>query len=224
MRSTRTRVYPLQVDGVNELIADVLRVRKTTERLAAPLTSEDCVVQSMPDASPTKWHLAHTTWFYETFVLGGAPYREGWGFLFNSYYEGAGPRHDRARGGMLTRPTLAEVYTYRADVDARIAALRAPTAEQLRALEIGRHHEQQHQELLLTDIKHALAENPLHPAYRSPARAAPQRDAPALGWRAFSAGTREIGHDGAAFAFDNERPRHSVHIAPFEIASRLVTW
>ena len=208
------------------LIADVLRVRKQTERLCAPLAVEDYVVQSMADASPTKWHLAHTSWFFEAFVIDGPPYKEGWGALHNSYYEGKGPRYERARRGILTRPTVGEVYAYRHHVDARIADLTSPTPQQLRALTIGMHHEQQHQELILTDIKHAFAQNPLFPAYRSngsaPSRAGGQ--ARPLAWHECPGGLVSIGHEGGGFFFDNEAPRHRVYIAPFELATRLVTW
>ena len=209
------------------------RVRGFTEELARPLSPEDCGLQSMPDASPTKWHLAHTSWFFEALVLapaGERPFDPAFGFLFNSYYEAIGPRHARPRRGLLSRPSLAEVLAYRADVDRRVRALldRMASGEhpELRSLiELGIHHEQQHQELILTDIKHALGESPLHPAYRvSKAQVAPARPAAAkLGWTLHGEGVFSIGHPGAGFAFDNEAPRHRVHLAAFGLADRLVT-
>lgn len=205
-------------------------VRALTEALAAPLGAEDQCVQSMPDASPTKWHLAHTTWFFETFVL--APHVRGyrlwdarWGYLFNSYYEAVGPRHPRPQRGLLTRPALAEVLRYRAYVDAAMGEfLNADQARgKLAALvELGLAHEEQHQELILTDIKHALWHNPLLPAYRPAAPAAVEEALP-LHWFDFACGIRHIGHRGEGFAFDNEGPRHRVYVGPFQLASRLVT-
>ena len=201
-------------------------------KLVEPLEVEDWVVQSMPDASPVKWHLAHTTWFFERFVLralGVEPVAEAYDYLFNSYYESVGARHPRARRGMLTRPTADEVVAYRASVDERLEGLvGAPRfAEIADALELGMNHEQQHQELLVTDVKHLFGQNPLLPAYllRSggcfrPARAS--RESP-LVWHRFGGGVVPIGHEGAAFAFDNERPQHKVFVPPFELASRLVT-
>jgi len=164
------------------------RVRAFTERLCAPLATEDYVVQSMPDASPAKWHLGHTTWFFETFVLGPhhrgfTPYRPGWGPLFNSYYVAAGPRHPRPERGLLTRPTVAEVFAYRAWVDERMEAFLATPEggrpEVARLVELGLHHEQQHQELLLTDLLHAFSRNPLRPAY-SPGSPPPSLASPLL--------------------------------------------
>jgi ergothioneine biosynthesis protein EgtB len=195
--------------------------------LAEPLEVEDWVVQSMPDASPVKWHLAHTTWFFERFVLrqlGIAPVSEAYDYLFNSYYESVGARHPRARRGMLTRPTAKEIVAYRNAVDARLADLEhSPRlAEVAAALELGQNHEEQHQELLLTDVKHLLGENPLAPAYRA-GSALPAVAASPLTWHREDGGVVSIGHDGPSFAFDNESPRHKVFLAPFEIASRLVT-
>ncbi len=208
-------------------------VRGRTEVLRAPLSAEDCVAQSMDDASPTKWHLAHTSWFFETFVLepampGYRPFDPQFRVLFNSYYQQVGPQHPRPRRGLLTRPSLDEVLAYRAHVDAQVLELLAHgagRAEPLAAvIELGLHHEQQHQELILTDAKHLLGSNPLRPAYRSQspngtraATAAPLR------WRRFPGGVREIGHEGRAFSFDNERPRHAVLLQPFALATRLVT-
>jgi ergothioneine biosynthesis protein EgtB len=203
-------------------------VRDATEALARPLSAEDQTVQSMADASPTKWHRAHTTWFFETFVLrphapGYRPYDERFFYLFNSYYEAIGPRHERPSRGLITRPGIAEVAAYRAHVDAAMAELlRAPTPEVAGLVELGLHHEQQHQELLLTDIKHAFGTNPFAPVYEpAPARAGAA--APALGWLDLPAGIRQIGHDGSGFAFDNEGPAHQVLIGRSRIADRPVS-
>ncbi len=207
--------------------AQVQAIRAHSLALAAPLSDEDAQLQSMPDASPTKWHLAHTTWFFETLVLrphlaGYRVFDERWPLLFNSYYERLGPRHARPQRGLLSRPSLAEVKAYRAHVDAALADL-IPQAspEVLAVVELGCHHEQQHQELLLTDILHAFALNPLQPAYRSDA---PKAAAPAAStWLSHPGGVLSAGHAGPGFAFDNEGPRHPVLLAPFEIASRLVS-
>jgi len=200
-------------------------------RLCETLELEDFVVQSMPDASPVKWHLAHTSWFFETFVLaphasGYRPFREGWDLLFNSYYVAAGPRHPRPERGLLTRPTVAEVRAYRASVDAALGAFLASTAaaapEAAALVELGLHHEQQHQELLLTDIHHAFSRNPLAPVFR--ARPAPPPSvATPLRWHQHEGGLVRIGHEGAGFAFDNEGPAHQAFLQPFDIASRPVT-
>jgi len=207
------------------------QVRAATMALAEPLSDEDCGAQSMPDASPVKWHLAHTTWFFETFILerfepGFQPFHPAFRVLFNSYYNGVGDKHPRPQRGLLTRPSMAEVRAYRANVDARIAALAtrlAATDARLAALlTLGLQHEQQHQELIVTDIKHLLAQNPMAPAYRPPAAAA----MPAAGgqaWLRFDGGVHEIGHQGEGFCFDNELPRHKVYVAPFELSRRLVT-
>ncbi|HET7754188.1 MAG TPA: ergothioneine biosynthesis protein EgtB [Anaeromyxobacteraceae bacterium] len=206
-------------------------VRRATEALAAPLSAEDQQVQSMPDASPVKWHLAHTTWFFENFVLlpnepGFAPFDPSFGYLFNSYYEAVGPRHPRPLRGLLTRPSLGEVMEWRADVDRRVNALidggGLPDVA-AGVLELGLNHEQQHQELVLTDAKHLLSQNPLRPAYRPGAAQASGRGAPPLRWLDGPGGLVEVGHDGAGFAFDNEGPRHRVWLEPFQLASRLVT-
>jgi ergothioneine biosynthesis protein EgtB len=205
-------------------------VRRRSLHLAEPLSSEDCGAQSMPDASPVKWHLAHTTWFFETFILAPreahfAPFHPAFRMLFNSYYNGVGARHPRPQRGLLTRPSLDVVRAYRADVDARMTRLLAAApadAALAQLVTLGLQHEQQHQELILTDVKHLLAHNPLAPAYLS----CPLEPAPAaapLGWRDFDGGVAEIGYAGAAFCFDNELPRHRVYVAPFALASRLVT-
>jgi ergothioneine biosynthesis protein EgtB len=204
-------------------------VRDQTARLAAPLSEEDACVQSMPDASPAKWHLAHTTWFFETFVLEPrerpfAPCDPSFRVLFNSYYNGVGDQHPRAQRGLLTRPSLTEVREYRRIVDERVRALLerdAPDAALRALVTLGLNHEQQHQELLLTDIKHLLSLNPLKPAYR--AAFAPAGPARALGWRDFGGGLVQVGHEGPAFAFDNETPRHEAKLEPFALATRLVT-
>ena len=216
----------------DELRRRFTEVRRRTDALARPLSAEDCGLQSMPDASPTKWHLAHTTWFFETFALlplGEAPFHPRYGFLFNSYYEAEGPRQERSRRGLLSRPSLEDVRRYRADVDHRVQkALDEMSPERFAELgpviELGLHHEQQHQELILTDILHALAGSPLRPAYRDTApsrRAAP--DPGPMAWIAYDEGVRQIGHDGAGFAFDNEGPRHSVYQRAYLLADRLVT-
>jgi ergothioneine biosynthesis protein EgtB len=200
--------------------------RRLSETLVAALSDADATVQSMPDASPAKWHLAHTTWFLETFLLrdhlaGYARYDERWPFLFNSYYEAEGARHARAARGLLSRPSLDEVLAWRAHVDAAMAPLLA-RRELAPLIELGIQHEQQHQELLLTDIKHALWSNPLGPAYMP----AEQRSATAGtigGWHQHPGGMARIGHDGEGFAFDNEGPAHRVLLEPFALADRLVT-
>ncbi len=208
------------------------QVRAFTERLCAPLATEDYVVQSMPDVSPAKWHLAHTTWFFETFVLAAAcpdyrPFHPRYGYLFNSYYNAVGERHARPQRGLLTRPTVAEIYAYRAHVDAAMRDLLAgglpsDAAGLGSVVELGLHHEQQHQELILTDIKHVLSCNPLRPAYQEP-RSTPAAAAPELGWVRYAEGLFRIGHEGSGFAFDNETPRHRVFLEAFQLATRLVT-
>ncbi|MBC7858216.1 MAG: DinB family protein, partial [Burkholderiaceae bacterium] len=187
-------------------------VRQDSLRLAEPLTDEDCGAQSMPDASPVKWHLAHTTWFFETFILERmeprfVPFHPAFRVLFNSYYNGVGEKHPRPQRGLLTRPSLAQVSRYRADVDARVVRLleRDAGAELIALLTLGLEHEQQHQELMLTDVKHLLAQNPLEPSYvNAPFEPAPE--APPQSWLAFDGGLTEIGFDGAGFCFDNELP------------------
>jgi len=201
-------------------------IRAATLALAAPLSAEDCAVQSMPDASPVKWHLAHTSWFFETTLLarrsGYKAFDPAFAYLFNSYYESAGPRHPRPRRGLLTRPSLNRVLAYRDHVDAAMEKLLAGAGEEeLALIELGLNHEQQHQELILTDIKHAFFCNPLLPAYGE-TQAAPH-PAAALAWREHPGGAVAIGHDGDGFAFDNETPRHQVLLRPFRIASRPVS-
>jgi ergothioneine biosynthesis protein EgtB len=199
-------------------------VRAYTEALAQPLSAEDCQLQSMPDASPVKWHLAHTSWFFENVILAGRagykPFDPHFAYLFNSYYEALGPRHPRPRRGYLSRPSLEEVYAYRAHVDAAI--LEASSDEAVHGLiTLGLNHEQQHQELILTDIKHAFFSNPLLPAYRT--GAIESRAAEPLDVISMPGGVTLVGHDGQGFAFDNEGPRHQSLLRPFRIASRPVS-
>src|SRR6202789_1944300 len=205
-------------------------VRQSSRALIAPLSDADATVQSMPDASPAKWHLAHTTWFFESFVL--VPHLSGYrifddhfGFLFNSYYETVGARHSRARRGLLTRPTLEAVLGYRQHVDAGIERLlrEDSVAEVLQLVELGCHHEQQHQELLLTDILHLFAQNPLRPAYRESVPLPVELIDRSQTYRGFPGGLVDIGHPGPSFAFDCEGPRHTVHIEPYRLSDRLVT-
>jgi ergothioneine biosynthesis protein EgtB len=214
------------------LIARYDAVRQLTEQLCRPLATEDYVVQSMPDVSPTKWHIAHTSWFFETFLLkphasGYVEFHPHFGYLFNSYYNAIGDRHCRQNRGQLSRPTVEDVYSYRAHVDRHMHDLLAGAGAHLREtllplLDIGLHHEQQHQELMLTDIKHVFWVNPMRPAYvHQPARNSGQIDE--MRWIRIDGGLREIGHDGNGFAFDNECPRHPEYVAPFELSSRLIT-
>jgi ergothioneine biosynthesis protein EgtB len=223
---------PKQQPGA-ELLSRFQQVRRRSLLLAEPLTDEDCGAQSMPDASPIKWHLAHTTWFFETFILERmeadfTPFHPAFRVLFNSYYNGIGEKHPRAQRGLLTRPAMVQVRAYRADVDARMARLLAGDidSDQRGQLEmlltLGLEHEQQHQELMLTDVKHLLAQSALLPAYLE-AAAPPAATVPALAWLPFDGGLTEIGYDGDGFCFDNELPRHKQYVAPFQLASRLVT-
>lgn len=205
-------------------------VRAHSLALAAPLSAEDQQVQSMADVSPTKWHLAHTSWFFETFLLipslpGYEPFHPQYGFLFNSYYEAVGARWSRPERGLLSRPSLDDIHAYRAHVDAGMARLIAETGgwEALEPLaDLGLHHEQQHQELILMDIKHVFSRNPLSPAY-APTRARAAPEAPPLAWTCLEGGLVEIGHDGSGFAFDNEGPRHKTWLDPFILADRLTS-
>jgi len=211
-------------------------VRAASLALAAPLSAEDQCIQSMPDASPTKWHLAHTTWFFETVLLqpharGYQPFDTRFHYLFNSYYEALGPRHPRPQRGLLTRPSVDEVHAYRRHVDeAVLALLDGDIGDQdWAAIEpivtLGLHHEQQHQELLLTDILHALSCNPLLPAYKPASGPALRLAAvpPEMRWLPQPGGVVQVGHDGRGFAFDNETPRHSALLQPYAIADRLVS-
>ncbi len=239
-----------RVPEADRLAAAYRAVRRQTERLCEPLAAEDYALQSMPDASPVKWHLAHTSWFFETFVLPEAvadyaPFDPRYGYLFNSYYNAVGDRLPRSRRGLLSRPAVEEVYRYRAHVDRHMLTLLhdddglSPSLAAV--IELGLNHEQQHQELLLTDLKHAFGANPLRPAYRSsasggrkPPDSASRRGTseesgglrPPLAeeqWIRRPAGVRQIGHAGAGFAFDNETPRHRVFVDAFLLADRLAT-
>jgi len=213
------------------LLAAFRAVRAETERRAACLSPEDQIVQSMPDASPTKWHRAHTTWFFEQFLLrpylpGYQVFDERFAFLFNSYYVAAGPRHARPQRGLITRPNAAEVAAYRAHVDRAVEVMvdTLPTdiwPDIARVLEVGLHHEQQHQELLWTDILHAFAQNPTHPAY-DPVWTAPCASAEPPAFADLPNGIQAVGHDGRGYSFDNEHPRHEVLIQPVRLARDLV--
>ena len=222
------------------LVARYRAVRDLTEVLAEPLSAEDQTVQTMPDVSPTKWHRAHTTWFFETFVLaehqpGYTPFDPHYGYLFNSYYEAVGPRHARVARGALTRPGIAEVAAYRRAVDDAMVALLAETEDPAvpALVELGLNHEQQHQELLLMDIKHVLGANPTRPAYLPAPEPEPEGGAadpatadaaaPAPGWVRHGGGVVAIGHEGPGFAYDNEGPRHETLLAPFALGTHLVT-
>lgn len=219
--------------SAGDLLKHYHGVRSATETLCAPLSAEDCTVQSMPDASPVKWHLAHTTWFFEFFVLspfarGYRPFREGYEYLFNSYYFSIGEQYPRRRRGVISRPGLEEVREYRRVIDERVGELLLGdqdehAAEIARVLEVGLNHEQQHQELILTDVKHALARNPLFPAYREELARKTDTQAAPLRWHRYGEGIREVGHGGAGFCYDNETPRHRVFLEPYELASRPVT-
>lgn len=212
-----------RVRGAERVPVGFLDVRSRTEALAAPLGPEDQVVQSMPDCSPTKWHRAHTTWFFDQFVLEAEPDPRT-RFLWNSYYEAVGNRHPRNRRGLLTRPTVDEVASYRRSIDEQVLeALPSMSPLQLELLGLGCHHEEQHQELLLMDAKHLLAQNPLRPPYSALGGGARHSDAGSWGWVAHDGGVTAIGHDGRGFAFDNEAPRHDVLLAPFALADRLVS-
>lgn len=211
------------------LLATFRAVRELTEHLAAPLSAEDQTAQSMPDASPTKWHRAHTTWFFEEFILGADPsyrvYEPSYRFLFNSYYEAVGPRHPRPQRGLVTRPGVVEITRYRAAVDeAMCVRFDAGSFDEreLSLVELGCHHEQQHQELIVMDLKHLLSTNAFDPVYVERA-AEPDPAAPTMSWRAVEGGLVEIGHAASGFAFDNEGPVHVHHLDAFEIATRAVT-
>lgn len=217
----------------NQLADRLCATRALTLDLAAPLSDEDMVVQAMPDASPTKWHLGHVTWFFERFILerelpGYRVFDPSFNYCFNSYYETQGARQPRALRGLLTRPSIKEVLAYRHHVDAALRELdRRGALDEARVadlVEVGINHEQQHQELLLTDILALFSANPLRPAYRE--QRGPQRDpglVTSLGWVEFDGGLRRIGHEGAGYAWDNELPCHTAYVPPFRLADRLVT-
>ena len=222
---------PLEPSSDSDDIQRLYRqVRHQTRALVGGLSDADATAQSMPDASPAKWHLAHTTWFFEAMVLQAhdpayRPFDPQYGLLFNSYYETLGPRHARPKRGLLTRPTLAQINLYRDHVDQAMANLLQRGGDaRIRALvELGCHHEQQHQELLLTDILHLFSENPLHPAYAPLRRDTPAVEATALTYTHYPAGIVEIGHGAAAFGFDCESPRHRVLRSAYRLANRCVT-
>jgi ergothioneine biosynthesis protein EgtB len=205
-------------------------VRAVTRSLAAPLSAEDCAIQSMPDASPVKWHLAHTTWFFETFILskvdpGREPFHPAFRVLFNSYYNAVGDKHPRPQRGLLSRPSLEEVLRYRDRIEEELADLLAAGKldEKMQALvALGIQHEQQHQELILTDMKHMLSCNPLRPVYTKPWPLTPIQPR-ARQWVRVAGGKHEVGHEGDAFSFDNETPRHAVWLEDFQLASHPVT-
>lgn len=216
--------------GRHELKRRYLDIRGATEMLAEPLSPEDQAIQSMPDASPAKWHRAHTTWFFETFLLiprqkGYLPFDESYNYLFNSYYEAIGERHPRPARGMITRPNAAEIGAYRRHVDEAMQRfIDECSADALPLIELGLNHEQQHQELLLTDIKHAFSLNPLQPVYRELRRKPAANDsAPETEWLRIPEGVYTIGHDGAGFAYDNEGPQHKTFLHEMKIANRPVS-
>jgi ergothioneine biosynthesis protein EgtB len=229
-----TTLYTLGETGHREvLVRRYHQVRQFTERLCQPLMTEDYIIQAMPDVSPPKWHLAHTSWFFETFILtqaspGYASLHDSYAYLFNSYYVAAGDRHCRPKRGLLSRPTVEEVYRYRAYVDHHMTAfldgLHSEAFERWAPIvELGVHHEQQHQELLLTDVKYNFACNPLRPSYMSGEVPTHAPTVGALRWASFADGIYWIGHHGHGFAFDNEFPRHRSFVERFELASRLIT-
>jgi ergothioneine biosynthesis protein EgtB len=209
-----------------------LETRKTTEEICAPLEIEDYVIQPIDDVSPPKWHLGHTTWFFETFLLkqfrpGYVPHHDLYGFLFNSYYESIGERWDRPRRGVLSRPTVKDVYNYRGAIDPQLTELIDSLEDYRRSnfdflVDLGIHHEQQHQELLYMDIKYILAENPLHPVYREGNKRRAAASIPST-YKDFEGGIYEIGYEGNGFAFDNEMPRHQVLLRDFRLQNRLIT-
>jgi ergothioneine biosynthesis protein EgtB len=217
------------MDAMTTLLDRYRHVRQTTVALCRPLAIEDFVVQSAPHASPTKWHLAHTSWFFEEFVLreiaGYGQFDPAFTHLFNSYYQSVGSAYARDRRGVLSRPTVAQVFQYREHVDAQVCALigarELPSGTEA-LIVLGLHHEQQHQELMLTDIKHALACNPLLPAYQAETAAVVGPAAP-LSFAGNAGGVCEIGNPGGEFHFDNESPRHKIYLQPFLLANRPVT-
>ncbi len=223
-----TTTVPRMSSHNTDLAGDYQRVRALTEDLAFPLSAEDQTIQSMPDVSPTKWHRAHTTWFFETFVLrpnvrGYELFHPDYGYFFNSYYEAVGDRHPRDHRGLLSRPGVAEIAAFRNHIDHAMTGFLsdAVSPDTAALVQLGLHHEQQHQELLLMDIKHVLSMNPLEPAY-SPCASVGSVARP-LGWIEHAGGLREIGHHGVGFAFDNEGPRHRVFLEPFALADRPVS-
>jgi ergothioneine biosynthesis protein EgtB len=232
MDTPHTSTRPAKrADAVPSLLTHYETVRAASLALAAPLSAEDCQAQSMPDASPVKWHLAHTTWFFETFLLQPnlpdyALFHPRYGFLFNSYYNAIGERHPRPQRGLLTRPPLQDIVAYRAHVDAAMARLIpgiADDADMNALVQLGLHHEQQHQELILTDVKHLLSCNALRPAYASTPRPHTVLAAAPQAWLDHPGGIVQMGHEGKDFCFDNETPVHQVLLRPFQLARRPVT-
>ncbi len=234
-KPTSRRTRPV-VGGALALAERYCELRQATEALCEPLAPEDMSVQSMPEASPVKWHLGHTAWFFDKFVLEASlptyqPFAAGFDYLFNSYYESIGPRIDRDKRGTASRPTVAEIADYRRHVDAGVLALlcRGDDVDPDLAfrLTLGMHHEQQHQELILTDVKHALAHHPSRPPYSrriyEPHSAGAVRTPRPLVWHPYATSIAWMGHAGGTFAFDNEGPRHQILVHAFELASRLVT-
>jgi ergothioneine biosynthesis protein EgtB len=230
--SNSTASEDVQEASFPNLLNRYLEVRKQTEYLCEPLEIEDYLIQTMANVSPTKWHLAHTSWFFETFILSNfiknyKSYHPKFAYLFNSYYVQAGERHCRPKRGLISRPTVQEVYEYRHYVDEQMSTLlKYPHGNDLNRLydvtEIGLNHEQQHQELMITDIKHVFSMNPLYPAYRH-RDVTLSSDIPALHWVDFDGGLMNIGHVSDGFCFDNELPRHNTYIHSFQLANRLIT-
>ncbi|MGE4607306.1 MAG: ergothioneine biosynthesis protein EgtB, partial [Myxococcota bacterium] len=211
------------------LAARYVQIRDFSLELCAPLSSEDCAIQTMPDVSPTRWHLAHTTWFFETIILaerpGHKPFDPNFDYLFNSYYNAIGDQYPRHERGLLSRPSLDEVLAYRRYVDecmAQVFESEQALAEAAGRIEVGLNHEQQHQELILTDIKHVLAQNPLRPVYREGTfrKSVPP---PIDRWMPYPEGTYWVGHTGEGFGFDNESPRHREFLEAFELNCNLVS-
>jgi ergothioneine biosynthesis protein EgtB len=217
----------------DSLLKSYNKVRAFSRKLAKPLTREDYVVQSMPDVSPTKWHLAHTSWFFEAFILSKTEKKykslhPQYNFLFNSYYVQVGERHSRPKRGLISRPTVDEVYEYREYVDKNMNKVLKNLddkkfAKIAKVIEIGIHHEQQHQELIVTDIKHVLSENPLYPTYKKSAGKKGKKKISSAGWINFDGGIYTIGNEGDNFGYDNEFPPHKTYLEPFSLSSRLVT-
>jgi ergothioneine biosynthesis protein EgtB len=231
-------LFPASRSRIERLRDRFHQIRKFTNALCVGLEPEDCVVQSMPDVSPTKWHLAHTTWFFETFILkkfvpGYRAEVPDYAYLFNSYYNAAGDMHRRDLRGLISRPTVSEAQRYRESIDAHMDDLLSNADEKLLEeigplLVLGVHHEQQHQELLITDIKHVLAQNPLYPVFRKPktggrSSATPGSQSSPLQFTDFEETVTEIGHNGDGFAYDNEGPRHRALVPAFSLATRPVT-
>jgi ergothioneine biosynthesis protein EgtB len=221
----------LQQAPASQVSARYRQIRAATESLCRPLATDDYALQSMPDASPAKWHIAHTSWFFEEFVLQAAVdgytfFDPSFRYLFNSYYESVGPRHSRPERGLLSRPTTEQVWAYRAHVDDEMQALLEADSlspELLALVMVGLHHEQQHQELFLTDIKHLFSRNPLRPAYATPPAHVRRGGSVPLAFVAFNGGVTEIGHEGVGFCFDNELGRHRVFLEPYRLANRPAT-